>query len=240
MTTLFFRMIITSFILYICLSHSFFFYFSRIIRPTWTLCWPWKTGRSRQRCSIFLNLWTWRIKDTSTSSLSTTSSGWHDLISRCAAHSKTDHLCQCFRTVCVFVPQAIQEQMKLHSQEPVSFQDVKVNTPSLITSFLSTSLYFSLFSLLSPFRMRFLTWWSLKTPTRSHSRIWWTAARATPWSASWSTSTASGPTRTGRCWSPTKTTAATQLSSTSLKEQRLLRDFYLQQNFNVNKLSFFL
>lgn len=27
-----------------------------------------------------------------------------------------------------FVPQAIQEQMKLHGQEPVSFQDVKVHT----------------------------------------------------------------------------------------------------------------
>lgn len=49
---------------------------SRTIRPILTLSWLWKTGRSRQRFSIFLNFWTLRTKDTSMSSPSTFSSGY--------------------------------------------------------------------------------------------------------------------------------------------------------------------
>ena len=48
----------------------------RTTRPTWTLCWPWRTGRSPQLCSTSLNCWTWRTRDTSLSSPSTTSLGY--------------------------------------------------------------------------------------------------------------------------------------------------------------------
>lgn len=30
----------------------------RTIKPTWTLCWRWKTGRSQQHYSIFSSFWT--------------------------------------------------------------------------------------------------------------------------------------------------------------------------------------
>lgn len=52
------------------------FHDCRTIRPTLTLSWPWKTGRSRQRFSIFLNFWTSRTKDTLMFSPSTFSSGY--------------------------------------------------------------------------------------------------------------------------------------------------------------------
>lgn len=81
----------------------------------------------------------------------------------------------------------------------------KVHTNPDFLGFLGEKLSFWSLPLL---RMRSTTWWSLKTPTRSPSRTWWTVARATQSPASWSTSTASGPTRTERCWLPATTTAA--------------------------------
>lgn len=135
-------------------------------------------------------------------------------------------LCQCFHETIylIFVLQAIQEQMKLHGQEQVSFQDVKVfyalqhlydiwiaficgSEPCdldnvglwdvmlkvvcsiLAEKFCSVDFWPSFkshvlglwkrkFNIVTQhqhlclLRMKSLTWWNLKTPTKSPSRIW--------------------------------------------------------------------
>lgn len=74
--------------------HLFFLIVSplccRTTRPISTLYWLWKTGRSRQRCSTFLNFWTLRTKDTSMCSPSTISSGYQPHIS----HTRTMAACK--------------------------------------------------------------------------------------------------------------------------------------------------